>query len=71
MILKSKNTKKTNTNVCVIILSATWIETWTLNAEIIRRLQVFEMWVYKRIFKVSWVNRATNLEKLRPLNIQR
>ena len=29
-------------------------ETWTLQKEDIRRLEAFEMWIWRRMMKVSW-----------------
>ena len=39
-------------------------ETWTLRKEDIKRLEAFEMWVWRRMEKVSWVDRKTNQEVL-------
>ena len=35
-------------------------ETWSLKTENIRRIEVFEMWVWRRMEKVSWLERKTN-----------
>ena len=29
-------------------------ETWTLQKEDIRRLEAFEMWIWRRMMKISW-----------------
>ncbi len=36
------------------------VETWTLNEDSYRRLKSFEMWCYRRMFKISWVKKITN-----------
>src|SRR6218665_1243138 len=39
-------------------------ETWTYRKEDIRRLEAFEMWVWRRMKKVSWRDMKTNEEVL-------
>jgi hypothetical protein len=39
-------------------------ETWTLRKEDIKRLEAFEMWVWRRMEKISWTERKTNEEVL-------
>ena len=40
-------------------------ESWTITEEMRRRLDAFEMWCYRRILKISWTDRVTNVEVLR------
>lgn len=40
-------------------------ETWTLKAASINRLEAFEMWCLRRMFRISWVQRVRNTEVLR------
>ena len=40
-------------------------ESWTITEEIKRRIEAFEMWCYRRILKISWRDRVTNIEVLR------
>ena len=35
-------------------------ETWTLSPTSLRKLQAFEMWVYRKMFKISWTQKITN-----------
>jgi len=35
-------------------------ETWTLTQIDRRRLEAFEMWIWRRIEKVSWLDKVTN-----------
>ena len=37
-------------------------ETWTLQKEDIQRLEAFEMWIWRRVTKVSWTEHKTNEE---------
>ena len=39
-------------------------EVWTLRKEDKRRIEGFEMWVWRRMMKVSWTERKTNEEVL-------
>lgn len=47
------------------------VESWTLNTDAMRRLNSFEMWTYRRILGISWVDRITNIEVLRRINKER
>ena len=40
------------------------VEGWTLKARTMSRLDSFEMWLYRRMLKISWTERITNLEVL-------
>jgi hypothetical protein len=44
------------------------MEAWTLKKQHIRKIEAFEMWCYRRILKIQWVQRITNAEVLRRLN---
>src|SRR5207245_22906 len=39
-------------------------ETWTLRKEDIRRLEALEMWLWRKLEKVSWEDRMTNKKVL-------
>lgn len=41
------------------------VEEWTLPQSSMKRLEAFEMWCYRRILRISWVDRITNVEVLR------
>lgn len=43
------------------------MEAWTLKKDISNRIEAFEMWTYRRILKISWVDRVTNDEVLRKM----
>lgn len=44
------------------------VETWTLTKETTKRLEAFELWLYRRILKISWTQKITNIEVLRRMN---
>ena len=35
-------------------------ETWTMQKEYIKRLEAFEMWLWRKIMKVKWTEHITN-----------
>ena len=37
-------------------------EAWTIGREASRRINAFEIWCYRRMLKISWINRTTNKE---------
>jgi len=40
-------------------------ETWTLTQTDRRRLEAFEMWIWRRMEKISWLDKITNEDVLR------
>ena len=40
-------------------------ETWTLRKGDIRRLEAAEMWIWRRMAKISWTEKISNEEVLR------
>ena len=46
-------------------------ETWTLTQTDRRRLESFEMWIWRRMEKISWLDKVTNEEVLRRVNDDR
>jgi len=46
-------------------------ETWTLIQIDGRRLEAFEMWIWRRVEKISWLDEVTNEEVLRRVNEDR
>jgi len=35
-------------------------ETWTISTIEKRKLEAFEMWCYRKILKIKWIDRITN-----------
>jgi len=49
-------------------------ETWTLtqiDRQTDRRLEAFEMWIWRKMEKISWLDKVTNKEVLRRINEER
>ena len=40
-------------------------ESWTMNRDVIRRINAFEQWCYRRILKIKWNDKITNEEVLK------
>ena len=45
-------------------------ETWTLTQQTIKKLQAFDMWVYRKLLNISWKDRKRNEEILNMLKIK-
>ena len=46
------------------------MESWTITDSLLKRLEAFEMWVYHRLLKISWVEKVRNTEVLARMNKQ-
>ena len=46
-------------------------EAWTLNAAMEKRLEAFEMWCWRRMLRVSWVERRTNESIFQEIGMRR
>ena len=44
------------------------IKAWIMTEALIRRLESFEMWIYWRILRISWIEHTTNEEVLRRMD---
>lgn len=66
--LLTKSIKKTTKIKIVKTLVWTTLlygcETWTLRKEDIRKLEALEMWIWRRMEKISWTQKITNEEVL-------
>jgi len=51
--------------VCVFSVLLYGVESWTLNGAITKKIEAFELWLYRRILKIPWTVRITNAEVLR------
>lgn len=45
-------------------------EAWTLTDKMCKRITAFEMWTYRRMLRISWIQKITNEEVLRKLNTE-
>ena len=39
------------------------VEAWTMTEALMRKLESFEMWIYRRILCISWIEHTTNTEE--------
>ena len=46
-------------------------ETWTMTKSLLSRLDAFEMWIYRRVMKISWTEKITKEEVLRRIGTGR
>src|SRR5215813_4188104 len=46
-------------------------ETWTLRSKDIKKLKAFEMWTWRRLERISWMDKVTNQEVLVRVGEQR
>ena len=47
------------------------VETWTLKAKTMNRLEAFEMWIFRRLLRIPWTDRVRNDEVLRRMGTER
>jgi hypothetical protein len=45
-------------------------ETWTLKVKDVKCINTFEMWAYRRMLRISWMERRANLSILVMLNVE-
>ena len=46
-------------------------ETWTLTTKVEKKIEAFEMWIYRRILKISWKEKKTNKYVLNEMNLEK
>ena len=46
-------------------------EPWTLQKRDVERLEAFEVWIWRRMMRMSWTERKTNEEMLEAVGTQR
>ena len=42
---------------------------WTMNSDLIRRINAFEQWCYRRILKIKWTDRILNAEVMQRMKV--
>ncbi|VVC41174.1 Hypothetical protein CINCED_3A024703 [Cinara cedri] len=45
-------------------------ETWTLRVEDVKRIHAFEMWAYRRMLRIAWMERRINFSIQAVLNVK-
>jgi hypothetical protein len=48
-----------------------WSEAWALRKDDENRIQVAEMWFYRRLLRVKWTDKRMNESVLKELGVQR
>jgi hypothetical protein len=66
-----KSTKKKILKTLIWTVALYGSETWTLKTEEVRRLEALEMWLWRRMEKISWTDKITNEEVLRRVGEER
>ena len=61
----SRSVKKKIVKTVVWSVALYGAETWTLRQEDVRRLDALEMWLWRRMEKISWKEKRTNEEVLK------
>ena len=46
-------------------------ETWFITKSLLSRLDAFQMWIYRRVLKISWTEKVTNEEVMRRIGTGR
>ena len=46
-------------------------ETWTINKEVEKRINAFEMWLFRKMLRISYQDHITNEEMLRSVHEKR
>ncbi|GFR99351.1 endonuclease-reverse transcriptase [Elysia marginata] len=46
-------------------------KTWTLNKNTEKRIEAIEMWIYRRMQRISWKEKVTNKKVLESVGLQR
>ena len=55
---------------CYILLVLTYnCETWTFNKNTEKRIEAFEMWLYRRLGKINWTEKISNKEVCHRLSV--
>jgi len=47
------------------------VETWTIKQTTVKKLEAVEMWFYRRMLKISWTKKISNLQVLQTINKER
>ena len=66
----TKGTKLRLVKALVFPIATYGSETWTIKAASRRRIEAFEMTTYRRMLKIPWTARRTNISFRRELNIE-
>ncbi|XP_042876027.1 uncharacterized protein LOC122255792 [Penaeus japonicus] len=65
------NTKKRLLKSLVFPIASYGSECWVLKTTDRKRLESFELWCYRRVLGISWIEKKTNVEVLQKINIEK
>ena len=69
---QTTNTQKMRIIKCYIYSALLYgAETWVMNKKLEKNIEAFEMWIYRRIGRVSWKEKKTNKEVLQQLGMKK
>ena len=73
LLVRSMNIKTKKRIIKAVVWSVAMYgcETWTMRKDTIQRLKALEMWIWRRMEKVSWKDRKTNEEVLQTIGEKR
>ena len=74
VLTNSKISKSTKMNIVKTFVYSVLLygcETWTLNKDLERRLEAMEMWVFRRLYRISWTEKISNNTVLELTGMQR
>ena len=57
-------------DICVVHFNL-WCECWTITSDIEKKIEAAEMWFIRRMLRISWAEKKTNVNVLREGNVQR
>jgi len=67
----SLSTRKRLVHVFVLPILLYGCECWTLTSQLKKKLEAMEMWLYRRMLKISWTEHVTNEEVLKRAQTER
>ena len=67
----SKEVKKKIVKTVIWSVALYSAEIWSLRKEDIRRIEALEMWIWRRMERISWTEKITNEEVLRRVGEKR
>ena len=67
----SKEVKKKIVKTVIWSVALYSAETWSLRKEDIKRIEALEMWIWRRMERISWTEKITNEEVLRRVGEKR
>ena len=60
----SMKLKKTILNIYIFSVVSYGCQSWTFNSAIVKQVNSFEMWCYRRILKIKWTDMVSNKDVL-------